>query len=60
MNILLSCDKKFIKRLGALAKGVKIMRPTEYLKELNITPGTKPIWRPSPSNPLSKKTWWRI
>jgi hypothetical protein len=60
MNILLSCDKKFIKRFSLLSTNVRIMRPTEYLQGLNIAPGTKPIWRPHPSNPLSKKTWWKI
>jgi hypothetical protein len=60
MNLLLSCDQKFIKRLGTRARGVEIMKPTEYFNNLDIAPGTKPIWRPGPSNPLSKKTWWKI
>jgi hypothetical protein len=60
MDILLSCDKKFIKRLGSRALNVKIVKPTEYLQRLNISPGTRPIWRPAPSNPLSNKKWWQI
>jgi hypothetical protein len=60
MDILLTCDKKFIKRLGSRTMGVRMMKPTEYLQGLNILPGSKPVWRPSPSNPLSKKTWWEI
>jgi predicted nucleic acid-binding protein len=60
MDIILTCDQRFIKRLGSQTLNVKILKPTEYLEKLNIPPGTKPIWRPAPSNPLSKKKWWKI
>jgi hypothetical protein len=58
MNILLSCDKKFIKRLNLKANGVEIIRPTEYWERMDVSPGTQPKRRPYPSTPLWQKTWW--
>jgi len=60
MDVLLSCDKDFIKRLGKRARKVRIMKPTDFWCLLKIPPGATPIWRPSPSNPLSQQTWWQF
>jgi predicted nucleic acid-binding protein len=60
MNILLTRDDDFIKRLSIHANGVHITKPSDYFNGLNIKPAAKPKLRPHQSNPLSQKTWWQI
>jgi hypothetical protein len=60
MNILLSYDNDFKKRLDQKANGVSIISPSDFFSSFNFQPCTPPKLRPDSSNPLSKKTWWRI
>jgi hypothetical protein len=60
MDILLTRDIDFIKRLSPYANNVNIVKASDYFKTLNIKPGSQPKLRPSESNPLSKKNWWRV
>ncbi|MGB8993168.1 MAG: type II toxin-antitoxin system VapC family toxin [Desulfobaccales bacterium] len=55
MKIILTNDNDFIKNLSNKTT-VMILRPSEYLKKLNIKMGTPPIRRPDKSNPLIHKT----
>jgi hypothetical protein len=60
MNILLSHDNDFKRRLGQKAIEVIIISPSDFFLSLNLPPGTKPLLRPLSSSPLYGKTWWRI
>lgn len=59
MKIVLTNDNEFIKNLSNKTI-IMIIRPSEYFEKLNIKTGTSPIRRPDKSNPLSRKTWWKI
>jgi predicted nucleic acid-binding protein len=60
MNILLSYDNDFKRKLKQKAKGVSIISPSDFFSSLNLAPGTAPLLRPDPSNPLYSEPWWRI
>jgi predicted nucleic acid-binding protein len=60
INFLLTCDNDFIKNLGPYAKGLIITRPSKFFDSRNIKAGSNPKVIPSPSNPLSNISWWRI
>ena len=59
MDILLTCDDDFIKKLSSVSSKVKIYRPKDYWKQLNIPKGSIPNLFPYHSNPLVSKTWWQ-
>jgi len=60
LEVLLTCDQDLIAKLGPRAKGLSIMKPTDFFTKLGIKPGAKPIWSPAPSNPLYDKNWWGL
>jgi hypothetical protein len=60
MDILLTCDKDFINRLGEKADKVIIKTPSMFWSSLDIQPGSKPKLRPMYSNPLYRKRWWKL
>lgn len=59
MNVLLSYDDRFVNRLGSRARGVRLLRPTDYWAELAIPRRAKPERTPHVTNPMSKTCWWR-
>ncbi len=58
IDVMLSYDFDFIKKLGNISNTTKLMKPTEYWGNLNIPKGEKPVTVPHPTNPLSKQIWW--
>ncbi len=59
LDIVLTYDNKFWKRLSSTSNTTHLMKPTSYWKSLNIPKGAKPITVPHVTNPLSKEIWWR-
>jgi len=58
VDILLSYDNDFISHLGRYSDSVRIMRPSDYWKLVQMPRGTAPKVRPHVSNPLANKTFW--
>lgn len=56
---LLTYDRRFLLRLGPLAKGAIVQKPSTYWQELGIPRGAKPRTVPHETNPLSHQSWWR-
>ena len=59
LDILLTYDADFCKRLTGRSKVVALLRPSLYWSKLAIVRGAQPITIPHHSNPLSDKTWWQ-
>ena len=59
IDVLLTRDKKLRNRLKEHSK-VEIVFPSDFIKRLNINHGGIPMYTPHETNPLSKKSWWRI
>ena len=61
MNIFLTFDKKFYKKLKDKTNSINIMFPTKFLRTLNIQKGTNPKLIPAKNNPLfNKVNLWKI
>ena len=59
MTLLLTRDDRPIRRLASLTS-VRMLYPSALWKESNITPGSKPMISPHPTNPLLMQTWWKL
>lgn len=59
LNVLLSYDHKFLRRLGQASQVVILTSPSAYWDRLQLQPGTRPQTVPHHTNPLSAETWWR-
>ena len=64
LDIVLTYDSKFWKRLCNKSNVTKLMKPTEYWASLSIPIGSAPQCRPydanpEDANPLSFQQWWR-
>jgi len=60
LDILLSYDEAFVRRLAIASQTIKLMKPKEYWDTLGIPQGAKPESVPHQTNPLSQQTWWRV
>jgi len=58
LGILLTYDKAFLKLDGLSNSTVRLVKPSEYWKELNLPRGVKPIVQPAFGNPLENHRWW--
>jgi hypothetical protein len=64
LDIVLTYDSKFWKRLCCISNVTKLMKPTDYWASLNIPKGARPTVvpynaTPGDANPLSFQQWWR-
>jgi rRNA-processing protein FCF1 len=59
LDYVLTYDRKFLKRLSTVSSTTKLSKPSSYWISLGIPKGAKTVTEPSPTNPLSKETWWR-
>ncbi|WNG20822.1 hypothetical protein [Cystobacter fuscus] len=59
LNVLLTYDGDFKKRLAPVANAVSVLTPSEYWERLGIARGTPPRRVPDYINPLSKQSWWQ-
>ena len=57
-EVLLTYDQPMLKRLRNNTKTIKLCSPTEYWRQINIPLGSRPVTRPSDSNPLARESWW--
>lgn len=55
---LLTFDKTMQRRLQCAAT-VEILSPSEQWEKLDIPRGQKPLREPHPTNPLSRRSFWR-
>ena len=60
IDMLLTCDETMLQHLKVRTKHITLLRPSELWELLNIPFGARPALAPHESNPLSRKTWWRI
>lgn len=58
LDIVLTYDDNFWKRLHAESPTTKLMKPSAYWLGLRIPRGAEPITVPLNTNPLSQQTWW--
>ena len=59
LDVLLTYDRNFRRRLGDASSGVQLLTPFSYWSSLGIPKGSKPITSPHPTNPMSQESWWR-
>jgi hypothetical protein len=59
LNVLLSYDQQFLRRLEKASPSVRLITPSAYWASLGIPCGAKPCTVPHHTNPLSTQTWWR-
>ena len=59
LDILLTYDHHFRKRLASASSKVSVMTPSSYWASLNIPKGAPPKTVPHHTNPLSQQSWWR-
>jgi hypothetical protein len=59
LNVLLTNDDKFQKRLSPVANTVSVLGPIEFWEQLGIARGTPPRRVPHHTNPLSSHNWWQ-
>lgn len=59
LDILLTYDRRLLKRLGLLCKKMRIMRPRSFWSSLDIPYGADLVNMPHVTNPLRTQTWWR-
>lgn len=57
-TVLLTYDFNFINHLKD-ETSLSLMCPSEYWKKLKIIKGSRPVFAPHGSNPLSQHTWWK-
>jgi len=59
LDVVLSYDHDFVKRLSSVSKTVRLVTPTAYWASSNIPKGALPRTVPHHTNPLSQQLWWR-
>jgi len=59
LDIVLTYDHDFWKRLHGLSPTTKLIKPSAYWTGLNVPRGAEPRTVPHHTNPLSQQTWWR-
>ena len=59
LNVLLTYDRKFMRRLSQSSSLVRLITPSEYWTGLYLPLGSRPLTVPHQTNPLSLQTWWR-
>lgn len=59
IDILLTYDDDFWKRLKNLSATTRLMKPSAYWASLGVPHGAPPRTVPHPTNPLSPQVWWR-
>lgn len=59
LEILLTYDHDFWKRLHGISPTTKLIKPSVYWTALNVPRGVEPRTVPHPTNPLSQQSWWR-
>ena len=59
LDVLLTYDFDFRKRLGAASSKPAVLTPLEYWDQLAIPHGAIPRRTPHASNPLRDEAWWR-
>ena len=59
LDVLLSYDRDFLRRLSGVKGAVCLIRPSEYWAGLDVPRGMAPETVPHISNPLSAESWWR-
>jgi hypothetical protein len=59
LDIVLTYDHDFWKRLHNASHITKLMKPNNYWASLNIPKGARPKTIPHNTNPLSQQQWWR-
>lgn len=59
LDILLTYDHNFWKRLRGASETTKLIKPSAYWNDLNVSRGAEPRTVPHHTNPLSQETWWR-
>jgi hypothetical protein len=58
-TVLLSNDENLLKTLSPLVKGLLIMKPTEFVKNYDLSKERLRI-SPAESDYLYHQTWWRF
>lgn len=58
-DVLLTCDKKLLRRKNFFHSTVALRRPTEFWDQLKVPRGIRPVVRPAPGNPLEAQVWWQ-
>ena len=59
VDVLLTFDIRFNRVLGPLARGTRILRPSEFWTTLDLPRGAPEKRSPAGSNPLAMQNWWR-
>lgn len=59
LDIVLTYDHDFWKRLHGLSPTTKLIKPSAYWAGLNVPRGAEPKTVPHHTNPLSQQPWWR-
>jgi len=59
LDIVLTYDHDFRKRLSSASGKTKLMTPSSYWASLGIPKGAEPTTVPHHTNPLSEQSWWR-
>lgn len=58
LDVLLTYDHKFWKRLQNFSATTKLMKPSAYWIGLGVPHGAQPRTVPHHTNPLSQQVWW--
>lgn len=59
LDLVLTYDHDFWRRLRYASPTTKLVKPSEYWASLGVPEGVAPQTVPHPTNPLSSKSWWR-
>ena len=59
VDIVLTYDDKFLKRLGSVSNKCRLERPTSYWFGFEVPRGATADKVPHRTNPLSQHSWWR-
>lgn len=60
IDVLLTCDPSFLKRLRTEVRKVRMCSPSEYWEWMRIAKGAPPQRRPAEGNPLAEVNWWHL
>jgi hypothetical protein len=59
LDLVLTYDHDFWKRLRYASPTTKLVKPSEYWSSRGVPAGVSPQTVPHPTNPLSSQSWWR-